>query len=246
MNNIAIFGAGLLGQKISLELISRGYNVDIFESSDKKIKELSNVVSDVNFYKFDLGKSDFEMLQEEKEELRNKKYLGIINCTYPYVNKTKTNECHELTPSVIFSDSINAHLTNAYQFMLLSTSLLMYKGVSISFASIYGSKIPKFEVYNNTNMTTPPDYVASKAGIIMLSKYFASYYLSKGLRFNTISPGGVFDNQDPLFVEMYCKNTLYNQMLETQDVIGPLLYLLSDDAKMTTGQDFIVDGGFCL
>lgn len=246
MKNVAVFGSGLLGQSVNEALIAEGYSIDVFESSQERIDELSVSNNTINFYKFNLGVDSFSNLADNYTEIKDKKYYGVVNCTYPFVNKAKPNDGSDLTNSETFVRSVSANLGNAYAFMLLATKLLETGGSAISFGSIYGSTIPKFEVYDNTDMTAPPDYVASKAGLIMLSKYFASYYISKGLRFNTISPGGVFDHQDPVFVEKYCEKTLHNQMLVTEDVVGPLLFLLSSGGRMFTGQDLVVDGGFTI
>tara|TARA_B110000908_G_C10264661_1_gene462503 strand:- start:275 stop:1015 length:741 start_codon:yes stop_codon:yes gene_type:complete len=246
MQDIAVFGAGLLGQSVSEALIAEGYSIDIFESSQERIDELIISSKTRNFYQFNLGTDSFTGLGNNYTEIKNKKYYGVVNCTYPFVNKSKPHDGSNLTDSDTFVRSVSAHLGNSYEFMLLATEILEAGGSAISFASIYGSTIPKFEVYDDTDMTTPPDYVASKAGLIMLSKYFASFYISKGLRFNTISPGGVFDHQNPIFVEKYCDKTLHNQMLVTEDVVGPLVFLLSDGGRMVTGQDLVVDGGFTI
>lgn len=246
MKNVAVFGSGLLGQRVFEALVAEGYSIDVFESDQEKIDKLSISSDAINFYQFNLGTDSFDGLAYDYPEIKDKKYFGIINCTYPFVNKAKPDDGSRLTTPDIFLKSISAHLGNAYEFMFLATKILKVGGVAISFASIYGSTIPKFEVYNETNMTTPPDYVASKAGIIMLNKYFASFYLSKGFRFNTISPGGVFDNQDPIFVEKYCAKTLHNEMLCTNDIVGPVVFLLSEGGRMFTGQDLIVDGGFSI
>jgi len=91
------------------------------------------------------------------------------------------------------------------------------------------------------------EYAAIKGGIINLTKYLASYLGGYNIRVNAISPGGVFNNQPEGFVKKYSeKVVLRKRMANTDDLIGVLLFLLSDASKYITGQNIVVDGGFTL
>ena len=70
-------------------------------------------------------------------------------------------------------------------------------------SSIYGLIGPDFAIYEGTEMTMPAAYSAIKGGINNLTRYLASYYGKFQIRVNTISPGGIFDNQSKIFVEKY-------------------------------------------
>ena len=50
--------------------------------------------------------------------------------------------------------------------------------------SIYGTLPPRFEIYRNTKLTTPIEYVAIKAAIIQMTKYFAQYFKKDNIRVN--------------------------------------------------------------
>ena len=116
----------------------------------------------------------------------------------------------------------------------------------MNFASIYGSVAPKFEIYQGTQMTTPVEYAAIKAGIIQMSKFFAKKYLKKGVRVNTISPGGILDGQDEIFLQKYKLKCGKKGMLDVRDIFGLTKFLSGEDGAYITGQDFLVDDGFCL
>ena len=67
--------------------------------------------------------------------------------------------------------------------------MLKKGGNIINLSSIYGSFIPRFEIYEGTSMTTPIEYVAIKSGIESMSKYFAKTYIKSKLRINCVAPG---------------------------------------------------------
>jgi NAD(P)-dependent dehydrogenase (short-subunit alcohol dehydrogenase family) len=119
-------------------------------------------------------------------------------------------------------------------------------GNIINISSIYGVIAPKFEIYEDTNMTMPVEYAAIKAGLIHLTKYMAKYFKGMNIKVNALSPGGIFDSQPEIFVEKYKNICLTKGMLDKSDLKGSLVYLLSDMSKYLNGQNIVVDDGFCL
>ena len=80
--------------------------------------------------------------------------------------------------------------------------------------------------------------------IINLTRYLAAYYGRYNLRANCVSPGGIFDNQDPIFVKNYEKKVPLKRMGNADDIAPAVAFLLSDGAKYITGQNIAVDGGW--
>lgn len=68
----------------------------------------------------------------------------------------------------------------------------------------------------------------------------------KQIQFNSISPGGVFNNQDENFLKKYNILSLNKGMLDKEDISGILLFLLSEASHSINGQNSIVDGGFSM
>jgi NAD(P)-dependent dehydrogenase (short-subunit alcohol dehydrogenase family) len=95
-------------------------------------------------------------------------------------------------------------------------------------------------------MTMPAAYSAIKGGVISLSKYLASYYGGHNIRVNTVSPGGIFNNQPESFVDRYCKKVPLNRMGAPEDVAPTVVFLLSDKASYISGQNIVVDGGLSI
>ena len=119
-------------------------------------------------------------------------------------------------------------------------------GNIINISSIMGVFSPKFEHYEGTSMVSPIEYSASKAAIISMTSYLAKYLSGKNIRVNSISPGGIKNNQDEVFLEKYKKSCLNKGMLDSEDLTGALIFLLSEKSKFINGQNIIVDDGWSL
>jgi len=113
----------------------------------------------------------------------------------------------------------------------------------INIASIYGMYGPDWNLYENTSMSNPAAYGASKGGLIQLSRWLATT-VAPNVRVNAISPGGVFRNQPEAFVLRYKAKTPLNRMATEDDFRGAIAYLASDMSKYVTGQNLLVDGGW--
>ena len=58
--------------------------------------------------------------------------------------------------------------------------------------------------------------------------------------------GGILDQQPELFLERYRSSCNSKGMLDAQDVVGALMFLLSEQSTFITGQNIIVDDGWSL
>jgi NAD(P)-dependent dehydrogenase (short-subunit alcohol dehydrogenase family) len=116
----------------------------------------------------------------------------------------------------------------------------------LNMGSIYGSMAPNWAIYDDTDLNNPAAYNVSKAGLIQLSKYLATYLGPKKIRVNSLSPGGIFNHQEELFVQNYTKNTPLGDMLSFDEVAEVAFLVTSEKFKNMTGQNIILDGGFSL
>jgi NAD(P)-dependent dehydrogenase (short-subunit alcohol dehydrogenase family) len=120
------------------------------------------------------------------------------------------------------------------------------KGNIVNMASIYGVMAPRFDIYSQTHMTMPVEYAAIKSAVIHLTRYFAQYFKNDSIRVNSLSPGGVLDQQPESFLKNYRAFCTSKGMLEGADISSVLLFLLSDASKYITGQNIVVDDGFSI
>jgi NAD(P)-dependent dehydrogenase (short-subunit alcohol dehydrogenase family) len=120
-------------------------------------------------------------------------------------------------------------------------------GVVVNLCSIYGLVGPDQRIYQvpgDSPHFKPVYYSASKAGVLGLTRYLATYYRGKGIRVNALTPGGIFNQQDDAFVQGYAERTLLGRMAEKSEMNGALLFLASDASSYMTGANLIVDGGW--
>jgi NAD(P)-dependent dehydrogenase (short-subunit alcohol dehydrogenase family) len=118
-------------------------------------------------------------------------------------------------------------------------------GSIVNIASIYGVVGNDFTIYENTGgMTSPAAYSAVKGGLINFTRYLASYCGKDKIRVNCVSPGGVFNHQNPEFVRNFEAKVPLKRMAVPDDIAPAVTFLLSDEAKYITGHNLIVDGGW--
>ena len=103
---------------------------------------------------------------------------------------------------------------------------------------------PDHRIYEDERFKSFPGYSASKAGVIGLTRWLATWWAKDNLRVNCVSQGGVYNGQDPRFVDEYSRRTPVGRMADRHELSGIMFYLLSDASSYCTGQNFIVDGGF--
>jgi NAD(P)-dependent dehydrogenase (short-subunit alcohol dehydrogenase family) len=145
--------------------------------------------------------------------------------------------------------NISLHL-GGYYAMTKAVALRMveqeHSGSIVNFSSIYGIQAPDFSVYDQTEMTSPVEYSIIKAGILNFTRYLASYLGQDEIRVNSVSPGGVFNDQDQRFIENYEREVPLGRMAEPHEISGAIVYLLSDAASYVTGHNLVVDGGWTI
>ena len=86
-------------------------------------------------------------------------------------------------------------------------------------------------------------YAAIKGGIINLTRLMAAYYGEYNIRGNNICPGGVFQNQNSVFVENYSKKVPLHRMAKPEEIASTVLFLASEASSYITGATIMVDGG---
>ena len=238
-NILILGGSGLIGTQIVKNLVSVGYNVYVMDKKKNKYLTKKNMIL-CDISKINLFNRKFDLLtQKEKiDTVINLSYLKNKNWGKKFLklkpNDVKENLFLQLGTIILTSQKIIDYFINKK------------KGNLILFSSIQGISAPKFSHYNNTNMTSPIEYSAAKAGIINMTKYIAKFCEKKKIRVNCISPGGVLDNQPKKFIKKYKESCLSKGLLDSNDLNGIVEFLVSEKSNFINGQNIIIDDGWSL
>lgn len=116
-------------------------------------------------------------------------------------------------------------------------------GSFVTVSSIYGCNAPDHRIYEGQTFQSFAAYSASKAGIVGLTKWLATWWAPDRIRVNCLVPGGVFNGQNEQFVKAYSNRIPLGRMARPEDMTGMLVYLLSDTSRYCTGGIYDVDGG---
>lgn len=121
-------------------------------------------------------------------------------------------------------------------------------GVMIFICSTYGLAGPDQRIYRKPGQEgqsyKPVYYSVTKAGVLGLTRYVATYYAGKNIRANALTPGGVYNNHDEVFTQNYSARTVMGRMAHLDEMNGALLFLASDASSYMTGSNVVVDGGW--
>ena len=156
---------------------------------------------------------------------------------------------HEV-PSEDFRRTLDVNLTGTFHATQAFGALMAEagRGSIVNIGSLYATIAPDPSFYDHLPIDPPflkpAAYGASKAGVVSLTKYFARLWGNRGVRVNALSPGGVSGTQDDEFLRKYCARVPLGRMAEADDLVGPLLFLVSDSSRYVSGHELRVDGGF--
>lgn len=241
-------GCGLIGRQFVKTIVlnhATAIIADVDEAAAKQVvAELDS--NRVVFHKTDISSEESVRRLISRIDETYGKIDALVNNAYPR-GGLYGKKLEEVTLAG-FNENMNLHL-GGYFLCMKEFSLYFHKqghGNVVNMASIYGVIAPRFQIYDNTEMTMPVEYAAIKAGIIHLTKYFMRYFSGCNIRYNSISPGGVFNGQSPQFVENYRNAGPGKGMLDGKDLDGTLLFLLSDLSAYVNGQNIIVDDGWSI
>ena len=242
---VVIGGSGLLGNNFVENILE---NKGVVIHADLKKNPRADALKKGNLYFEKIDANNTSSLKKLIKKYHSKFGIidAVVNTSYPK-GEFYGKSLNDLSINN-FNENVSLHLGS--YFLVMQQFCAYFKknkcGTLINISSIYGSLTPRFDIYKNTEIHLPVEYVAVKSAIIQLTKYFAQLYKNDGIRINCISPGGIFNNQDEKFVKSYFMYAGQKGMLEPKDISSALIFLLSDKSKYINGQNIIIDDGFSL
>jgi len=123
------------------------------------------------------------------------------------------------------------------------------RGSIVNVSSIYGLLSPVQDLYafrhaRGETFVKPVAYSVSKSAILNLTRYLATYWASAGVRVNTLTLGGVWNDQPQEFLDGYSARVPMGRMLDAEEALGAVVFLASDASSYVTGSNVVVDGGW--
>lgn len=260
-NILVTGGAGLLGKKHVEAILMAGGNPIVFDNSKISLDCLyENILKNFNF-KLDVYEVDITNEIEIKEIANHfEKNEFIINGIVNNAALNPTTENLNLIETRVEKYSINdwrntleVELTGSF-LMLKHFGFLMYKqglgGVILNISSDLGLISPDQRLYKDKNKSTidqkvkPISYSVSKAGIIGLTKYMATYWADQNIRCNALCPGGVYTNDMSEEFLTRIENLIpMKRMANLNEYQGTLIWAMSEASSYLNGAVIPIDGG---
>jgi NAD(P)-dependent dehydrogenase (short-subunit alcohol dehydrogenase family) len=244
-------GAGLLGVQFAEALAEFGAVVIVADINQAKAQSAAKAITKV----FTTRVAAREVNLESQISVKNlmKSVAREFSRIDILVNAAQAlpegnNMAFEKTSLAVWDKVLRVNLTGTY---LCCQAVLPYmlerkSGSIINMGSTYGIVGACQEIYADSGINSPGHYAATKSGIIHFTKYLAAYLAGRGIRVNSISPGGVFNQQHPTFVKNYAARTPLKRMARPHEMKGAVLYLASDASSYATGHNLVVDGGWTI
>ena len=262
-NKVAVItgGAGLLGIQHAEAIAEYGGNPVILDIDLKKAERASkNIENKFNVrsagLKVDITSQTSVLNIFEKIIHTFSKVDILINnaANDPKVKKkdeAKPWSRFEEFPIDIWNQDIAVGLTGAFICSKVFGSHMASnkKGVILNIASDLGVIAPDQRIYEKPNKpkhmqeVKPVTYSVVKTGIIGLTKYLATYWANDNIRVNSISPGGVYNDQPDDFVEKLTNLIPMKRMATKDEYKSAIVFLVSEASSYMTGSNLVIDGG---
>jgi NAD(P)-dependent dehydrogenase (short-subunit alcohol dehydrogenase family) len=229
-------GSGLIGRALLKEFLSVQswivYNLDIAKSEISGVRDVLCDVTDP-----EVIKATLQSIAREHQRID-----GLVNNAYPRTKDWGTP--FEVEEYQSLQRNIEMQLSTVLYTCQQAGGLMTSGGSIVNISSIYGVVGNDPGMYEETKVNPPAAYSAIKGGLVNFTRFLAARWGEKNIRVNCVSPGGIFDKQDPEFVKRYEKRVPMKRMGTPEDIAPPVKFLLSDDSRYITGQNLIVDGGW--
>lgn len=257
-NKIAVVtgACGLLGKEHCRALADAGAKVVVADIDENKCRDFASQLGNTHLG-VGMNVADSTSLQNAKEAIL-KKYKTIdilvnnaaINDMFENPLAAAEQSKFENYPLTLWEKSLQVNVTGMFLCSQILGSVMAEKmqGSIINIASTYGIVAPDQNIYKDKTgkqqFYKSVSYPVTKGAVISFTKFLASYWGEKNVRVNTLSPGGVENNQDEYFKSNYSNRTLLKRMAAPSDYRGAIVFLASDASAYMTGANLVVDGGW--
>jgi NAD(P)-dependent dehydrogenase (short-subunit alcohol dehydrogenase family) len=245
-------GAGLLASEHAISLHGHGATVILADFNEEKCRLAAEALAKDGVHvtaKFcDVTKKEsWEKLLEEVTTSFGRVDILINNAGF--TNQSKSSNFDASFDNFQLEDwnaIMNVNLTGTFLgCQVVGKHMLQNgKGAIINIASLYGVVSPNHKIYPGTGISQPVAYCVSKHGVVALTKYLATLWAEKGVRVNSLTPGGIFNGHEGLFLERFNQLNPIGRMSDKTELRGGIVFLASDASSHVVGHNLIIDGGW--
>lgn len=252
-------GAGLLGSEFCRTLAEAGAAVVVADLMRSAAAEKAEALNAAGWTALPVG---VDVTKPESVRAMVSETLGAFGRLDILVNSAALDpkfdpqhqdsqgaNAFETYPLASWNDALNVNLTGMFLCCQAAVQPMLAQGSGsiINICSTYGLVGPDQRIYERPgqpSMFKPVYYSVTKAGVLGMVHYLATYYRGKNIRVNALTPGGVFNNHDDSFVQNYTARTVLGRMANRDEMNGALLFLASEASSYMTGSNLVVDGGW--
>ena len=252
-------GAGLLGRQFTLALGQAGANVVVadfnLDAAQRHTQVLLEEGVSAQAIKVDVTKPESTTKMVEQAVSKFGRLDIIVNSAAldpkfdPENIGDQSSNAFETYPLKSWQEAVDVNLTGMFLACQAAARQMVKQnyGVMINICSIYGLVGPDQRLYQHPDgpqQYKPVYYSVSKAGVLGLTRYLATYYSGKPIRVNALTPGGVYNQHDEDFLRAYSAKTVLGRMAALDELSGAIVFLASEASSYMTGANLIVDGGY--
>lgn len=247
-------GAGYLGQLFGKALARAGGNIVL---GDVRLKEVEQAGKEIasetkgTAIGIELDVTDRATIATAVRTTVEK--FGRLDVVINNAGLDPKFDAHTPANNMLFENYPEEFIRRSLDVNLLGATLVAQRAVEhmlkqesgniINISSLYGMHGPDQRIYPKGTQK-PVDYSISKGGLVMLTKWLATSYAARGIRANTLTLGGVFNNHPDEFREKYGNRVPDGKMVGPDEVGGSIIYLASDASAALNGHNLVLDHGF--
>ena len=261
-------GTGLLGSVYTHSLLSLGASVIVIDKKIDKTKFIKNLVKEYNLTKEIINKikfvkcdiTDKKQIDKSFKKIRsNLKNLKVLINNASLVKQVGNDDLRDTYKPFLqmkqkdWEDFFSVDLTGT---LLVTQKCIPFLrknggGSIINISSTYGILSPDQRIYESLSpknskqkIEKPIGYSISKSGVLNMTRFLATKFAEDKIRVNTLTLGGVYDNNPKTFVKSYSNKTPLRRMADKNEYAGPIIFLATDASSYMTGSNLVVDGGW--
>lgn len=253
-------GSGLLGVKHA-EAVAEVNGIPVlFDLNGDSAKRKANHIRET--YHVDCLAFQGDVTQEDSVREMARALLDVFGHVDVLINNAAMNPKMETGSSVDFTrmenysidgwnQEIAVGLTGAFICSKIFGTIMAEQnaGTILNISSDLGVIAPDQRLYAKEGLpcdkqpVKPVTYSVIKHALIGLTKYLATYWADKGVRANSLCPGGVYVNQPDDFVQKLTHLIPLGRMASSDEYMAAVQFLCSDASAYMNGACIVMDGG---